>query len=87
MSFFDPHHVYDKKKRKSHKGQIIQKKLGTQLIPPMSREELARMENYLLTNGLVTKDKKYSKTLYKIYRGTDLTFPSNGYIPFKIILE
>ena len=47
MSFFDPHHVYDKKKRKSHKGQIIQKKLGTQLIPPMSREELARMERYI----------------------------------------
>ena len=68
MSFFDPHHVYDKKKRKSYKGQIIQKRLGTQLVPPMSREELARVEHYLLVNGLVTKDKKYSKTIHEVWK-------------------
>lgn len=73
MSFFDPHHVYDKKKRKSHKGQIIQKRIGTQLIPPMSREELARVKNYLISNGLVTEERKYFQTLHKTY--IELGFP------------
>lgn len=82
MSFFDPHHVYDKKKRKSHKGQIIQKKLGTQLIPPMSREELARVRNYLISNGLVTEERKYSKTVHKTYYETSFPIPSSEYVVF-----
>lgn len=82
MSFFDPHHVYDKKKRKSHKGQIIQKRLGTQLIPPMSREELSRVRNYLISNGIVTEERRYSKTVHKTYFQNNFPIPSNEYIVF-----
>lgn len=82
MSFFDPHHVYDKKKRKSHKGQIIQKRLGTQLIPPMSRDELARVRHYLISNGLVTEERKYSNTIHKTYFETAFPIPSAEYAVF-----
>ena len=67
MSLFDPHKVYNQKKKVSKKGQIIEKKIIPIINAPLNQYEIKRVREYLLSTGQIKNINVYSKNVTEIH--------------------